>query len=427
MNILMMTNTFLPHVGGVARSIDAFSNEYRRLGHNVKVIAPTFKDMDEHEKDVIRIPAIKNFNKSSFSVALPIPGIITSAMKEFMPDVIHSHHPFLIGSSALRIAHTYQIPLVFTHHTKYEEYTHYVPGDSELLKQFVINLSTNYANLCDLVFTPSESICELIKQRGVTTKTVTLPTGVDTRKYTHLNGKKFRQGIGIPEDAYVIGHLGRLAKEKNLKFLSEAIANLLLDDQSDKKYCFLLVGTGPMKSEMLDYFDSKGLSKKIFSLGLLNPEDVVNAYHAMDIFAFSSKSETPGMVITEAMAAGTPVVAIDAPGVREVVKNSINGKLLFNPSTSEFSEAMFSIATAPLESRQEYSKQALITADEFSLARSVEKALKQFEILREQSLEYRDDNYDVWTSTMRLIESDWERLKEIATAAEAAIKTTKNI
>ena len=111
----------------------------------------------------------------------------------------------------------------------------------------------------------------------------------------------------------------------------------------------------------------------------------------------------------------------------KVLKDSINGKLLFNPSTSEFSEAMFSIATAPLESRQEYSKQALITADEFSLARSVEKALKQFEILREQSLEYRDDNYDVWTSTMRLIESDWERLKEIATAAEAAIKTTKNI
>ena len=118
MNILMMTNTYSPHVGGVARSIEAFSNEYRLRGHNVTVIAPTFKNLEEDENNIIRIPAIQNFNGTDFSVALPIPGIISAAARKFKPDVIHSHHPFLIGSSALRIAHTYQIPIVFTHHTK---------------------------------------------------------------------------------------------------------------------------------------------------------------------------------------------------------------------------------------------------------------------------------------------------------------------
>lgn len=423
MNILMMSNTYSPHVGGVARSIDAFSNEYRRRGHNVVIIAPTFKNIDKNELNVVRIPAIQNFNGSDFSVALPIPGIISSTVKEFKPDVIHSHHPFLIGSSALRVAHTYEIPLVFTHHTKYEEYTHYVPGDSKLLQQFVINLSTNYANLCDLVFTPSESIRELIAKRGVNSRIVTLPTGVDTRKYSNANGKKFRQALGISENTFVIGHLGRLAKEKNLEFLSESIIKFLLESLQSKNCCFLLVGTGPMKTHIIEKFNSRGLSNRIFTAGLLNSDDVVNAYSAMDLFAFSSKSETQGMVITEAMAAGTPVVAIDAPGVREVVKDNINGKLLRNTDSDEFCAAIEIMANLTREDRLLFVREARNTADEFSLMHSADKALSCFEELKDYSLTHRESDYNMWTGAMRLIESDWERVKEFASAADSAIKT----
>lgn len=425
MNILMMTNTYTPHVGGVARSIEAFSKEYRLRGHNVKVIAPTFKNINKDEKNIVRVPAIQNFNGSDFSVALPIPGIITSVVKNFKPDIIHSHHPFLIGSSALRVAHTYNIPIVFTHHTKYEEYTHYVPGDSELLKRFVINLSTNYANLCDLVFTPSNSIQQLITERGVHSKIVTLPTGVDTRKYQNANGHNFRITCGIPEDAYVIGHLGRLTKEKNLHFLMEAIVKYLTRIDITKKCYFLLIGEGPMKPIIIDYLRETGFSDRLITAGLLESQDVINAYHAMDLFIFSSKSETQGMVITEAMAAGTPVVAIDAPGVREVVKENINGKLLYNPSTEEFASAILSIANQPNESKYKFSQQARNTADEFSLIRSADKALSCFEDLKKHSLDSRDQDYHSWTHALNLIESDWERLIEITSAAENAIMTNK--
>lgn len=422
MNILMMTNTFIPHVGGVARSIQAFSCEYRRRGHRVVVIAPTFPNIPAGELDIIRIPAIQKFNGSDFSVALPIPGLISAALKDIKPDVIHSHHPFLIGASALRIAHTYKIPLVFTHHTKYEDYTHYVPGDSEALKRFVINLSTSYANLCDLVFTPSESIASIIRSRGVTSKIVTIPTGVDTEKYKNLNGLEFRKKLGIPEHAFVVGHLGRLAKEKNLQFLATVVEAYFKQSVLTEKPCFLLVGVGPMQEWIVNYFEQKGYSDQLFTVGLLDSHEVVNAYHAMDVFVFSSKSETQGMVITEAMAAGTPVVALDAPGVREVVQDGKNGRLLSEENVAQFSSAIEWLASAERQDKEKLIEAAKQTAEEFSLIRSTDKALKFFEELKNQSLLDRDEDFNIWTHTFSTIESEWERIRELAEAAEAAFQ-----
>ena len=107
---------------------------------------------------MVRIPAIQNFNGSDFSVALPVSGLLSDTLDAFQPDIVHAHHPFLLGMTALRIARYRQLPLVFTHHTLYEQYTHYVPGDSPVLQRFAIQLVTRYANLADRVFAPSESI-----------------------------------------------------------------------------------------------------------------------------------------------------------------------------------------------------------------------------------------------------------------------------
>ncbi|MDP2105797.1 MAG: glycosyltransferase, partial [Desulfobulbaceae bacterium] len=137
MNILMMTNTFTPHVGGVARSIESFTAAYRSKGHQVMVVAPTFENMPADENNVIRIPAIQRFNGSDFSVILPTPGFLSDAIINFQPDIVHVHHPFLIGDTALRIAKQHELPLVFTHHTMYEQYTHYVPGNSTAMKKFI--------------------------------------------------------------------------------------------------------------------------------------------------------------------------------------------------------------------------------------------------------------------------------------------------
>lgn len=422
MNILMMSNTYLPHVGGVAKSIQAFTNEYRNRGHRVVIVAPTFKNFDADEEDTIRIPAIQNFNGSDFSVALPMPGVISTRMKQISPDIIHSHHPFIIGASALRIAHTYELPLVFTHHTKYEDYTHYMPGDSEMMKRFIIKLSTNYANLCDLVFAPSKSIASIILEHGVTSPIVTLPTGVNTDLYVDADGSAFRKSLDIPEDAFVVGHLGRLAKEKNLDFLMQAVIHFLENSTARANTCFLLIGVGPMEKIIRDQFRCRGLSDRLYTAGLLDRKNVVDAYAAMDVFVFSSKSETQGMVITEAMAAGTPVVAIDAPGVREILNDSVNGRLLLDENVIEYSCAIDEIAACSGEHTASLSAQAKKTADIFSLKRSADKALACFNDLINRSIKHRTRDYHMWTHAMRAVHSDWDRIRDISSAAKSAVQ-----
>ena len=165
MNILLMTNTYKPLVGGLEKSVINFSEEFRALGHRVVIVCPDYPDM-KPEEDVIRVPAIQQFNGSDFSVQLPIQGTLTEALGDFKPDIVHSQHPFLIGDTALKIASKFNVPLVFTHHTLYEQNVHYVPGNEESLKRFVIELSTGYANLADHVFAPSESVMLMMKERG---------------------------------------------------------------------------------------------------------------------------------------------------------------------------------------------------------------------------------------------------------------------
>ena len=227
MNIVMMTNTYAPHTGGVARSVAWFSEELRLLGNRVLIVAPSFDDMPDDEQDVVRVPAIQNFNGSDFSVRLPIPGLLRTAIDDFQPDVVHAHHPFLLGETALRIAALRNIPIVFTHHTMYEQYTHYVPGDSPAMQRFAVRLATEFANLCDHVVAPSESIANVLRERGVTSDMTAIPTGINTTHFARGDGVVARRKYEIPEDAFVVGHVGRLAPEKNLSFLARSVCRFL--------------------------------------------------------------------------------------------------------------------------------------------------------------------------------------------------------
>src|SRR5919109_613171 len=178
MRIMMFTNTYLPHVGGVARSVSSYEEEFCRRGHDVRIVAPEFEGAENSTGRVLRTPAIQHFNGSDFSVRIPQPGLMADYVDDFKPDILHSHHPFLLGDSALRMAWSRRLPLVFTYHTMYEQYTHYVPLDSEALKRFVIQMSTDYCNLCSHVVAPSESVAVLLRQRGITTPITSIPTGI---------------------------------------------------------------------------------------------------------------------------------------------------------------------------------------------------------------------------------------------------------
>jgi glycosyltransferase involved in cell wall biosynthesis len=418
MNILILTNTFTPHVGGVARSVEAFTEEYRKRGHRVLVVAPEFPDMPQHEVDVARIPAIQNFNASDFSVALPIHPLLSETLDAFRADIVHSQHPFLLGMTAVRIARHRELPLVFTHHTLYEQYTHYVPGDSPAMKRFAIELATRYANLSDQVFAPSESIKTLLQKRGVSTPIAVVPTGVRLKNFAQGNGQSFRKQMDIPEDAFVVGHLGRLAPEKNLEFLAQAVAGFL---RQDSRAYFLVIGTGPSENTMRDIFRRAGVEARLHITGILQQQPLADALHSMDVFAFASTSETQGMVLTEAMAAGLPVVALDAPGAREVVKDRENGRLLREASPTAFSTALQWVAGLSAEPLRELKQSALDTAEAFSMPRSADKALACYESLKpKSSADYYADERG-WEDVITMIKTEWDIIKGVAGASDAAL------
>ena len=418
MNILMMTNTFTPHVGGVARSIEAFTAEYRKRGHQVLVVAPEFENIPENEVDVIRIPAIQNFNGSDFSVVLSTPGYLTEAIKKFDPDIVHSHHPYLIGGTALRLAIPHNLPLVFTHHTMYEQYTHYVPGDSEALKRFVIQLSTSYANLCNQVFAPSESVVSVLRRRGVVARIDVVPTGVHLEKFAQGSGAGFRAAMDIPENAFVVGYVGRLAPEKNLEFMAKAVTGFF---KSENRAHFLVIGRGPSENRIREIFSLEGMADRLHTPGVLKHPLLASGYRAMDVFAFASKSETQGMVLTEAMAAGVPVVALDAPGAREVVVDHRNGRLLHSETIEEFSSALQWVAALSTERMQQLKQAAENRAKEFSMERSADKALTLYKNLLDKEFFDRHKEYNAWTTILHKIKTEWDVIKGLAGAAGAAL------
>ncbi|MHB1437844.1 MAG: glycosyltransferase, partial [Thiobacillus sp.] len=341
----------------------------------------------------------------------------SDTLDAFRPDIVHSQHPFLLGMTAVRVARRRGLPLVFTHHTLYERYTHYVPGDSPALKRFTIELATRYANLADQVFAPSESIRDLLQQRGVVTPIAVVPTGVRLEHFARGDGPAFRRRMGIPADAFVVGHLGRLAPEKNLEFLAQAVADFV---GSHPRAHFLVIGSGPSETAMCDVFARAGLEARLHVGGILKQQALADALHAMDLFAFASTSETQGMVLTEAMAAGLPVVALDAPGVREVVRDRHNGRLLREATSAVFSAALQWVAALPAESLRDLKQAALETAEAFSMPRSADKALACYEALKPGKAGGSGEDVSAWEEVMTAIRTEWDILKSVAGAGDAA-------
>ncbi|MCG3175211.1 MAG: Alpha-monoglucosyldiacylglycerol synthase [Candidatus Omnitrophica bacterium] len=416
MNILMMTNTYKPIIGGLEKSVESFTGEYRRAGHRVVIVAPEYDGAPE-ESGVVRVPALQDFNGSDFSVQLPVPGVLSAALKGFAPDIVHAHHPFLIGDTALRLAYARSVPLVFTHHSLYEHNTHYVPGDSAALKRFVVELSTGYANVAHQVIAPSGSVRDLLLERGVETPIEVVPTGIDLEPYASGQRERWRRFWGIPKDGYVIGHVGRLAPEKNLELLSAAAARHL---SADPESYLLLVGEGPSRARLEQYFTERGVRERVFFTGLQRGQELVDAYSAMDAFLFVSQSETQGLVLAEALACGVPLIAVDACGVRDAVRDGHNGYLVGRQDEALIADAILRHRRLSAERRSEMRQIAVQDAERYSMPQCAARALGVYErLIEEHAFSRKDDN--LWTAARGRIKAEWRILKNLTKATTGAV------
>jgi 1,2-diacylglycerol 3-alpha-glucosyltransferase len=303
-----------------------------------------------------------------------------------------------------------------------------VPGDSPVLRRFAIQLVTRYANLADMVFAPSESIAALLIERGIHTPINAVPTGVELPQFCQGDGAGFRRKMGIPENAFVVGHIGRLAPEKNLEFLATSIARFINTgftatgsaSYSAEIHC-LVVGTGPSEADIRAIFAQAGITERLHLDGIQTKQTLADAYHAMDVFAFASKSETQGMVITEAMAAGRPVVALDASGVREVVRDKVNGRLLAEESTGSFAAALQWVAEQSTEQALALAQAARETAERYSMPNTANRALAFYQELLQKNATSHDQDDDLWMHLLDLIKAEWNIIEGVAGAAGNSI------
>ncbi len=415
----MISNTYTPIVGGVEHSINSFTAYYRKKGHRVMILTLEYDNAPSNEKEVIRLPSIRHFNGSDFSVRMPIPISLSHVLNDFEPDIVHSHHPFILGDTALRIAKSYQKPLVFTYHTRYEHYTHYVPLDIPVMKKLVIELAAGYSQLADCVIAPSLGIAKMLVKEGVDTRIEIIPTGVDVAGYAGGDGPRFRKKFKIPSDAVLLGFVGRLAVEKNLVFLTESVAKYM---QEDKQSYFLLIGQGPELEKIRAVIDANDMQGRFISPGEIVGEDLIDAYHAMDAFVFASITETQGVVLMEAMAAGTPVIALRASGTEDVVEDGKNGRLVEKEDVADFVSALRSFFGLSAAERQAVKKNALKTAASFSIENMAEKALSVYRSLLDEKSTKHDIESSRWARTIGRWKAEWELIVNMADAVGEVIK-----
>jgi len=429
--ILMLTNTYKPIVGGLERSVETFARELERRGHQVLIVAPEFDSDPQDEPGLLRVPAIRNLTESDYSLPLPMPASVRQSLKRFQPDVIHAHHPFFLGGAGLVLAAELLVPLVFTYHTMYESYTHELPADSAAVKEFVVQYAVRYANLCDAVLAPSGSVASVLRERGVDAEITVVPTGIDPGRFEKGDGKAFRRDHGIPENCFVAGYCGRVTQEKNLELLARGVIEFLKPDgirpgtgsgseEADAR--FLILGDGPLLEQLGQLFRERGLGARLHAPGFLQGQELADGYHAMDAFVFASQSETQGLVLAEAMAAGLPVVALDGPGVRDILEDGRNGRLLRREHPRELAEALEWLRTLAPERRAELSERALGTARRFSVESCVERALEVYRVVRERGRQSRGPQEEgYWSEARRNLAMEWKLIRALASSAAEAV------
>jgi 1,2-diacylglycerol 3-alpha-glucosyltransferase len=331
MHIAHFSNTYRPVISGVVRSVSSFRSALTELGHNVFVFAQHSSDYEDQEPFIFRYPAINLPLGNDAPAAIPISPCIDQLIPALKLDVIHAHHPILVGQVAANKAAELNLPLVFTFHSQYSIYTQYFPISQETVQDFlkdtVENYVRDYLKKCQHIVVPSDSMREiLVDTYGVENQVSVIPTGIDLKPYRKADGEMVRHRHGWEDDIVLIS-AGRLAPEKNWETLIKAVARVL---PRHPKLRLVLVGDGPEREALEKLCKGLGIAQKVEFTGKIPFEEIPNYFKAADFFGFASVTETQGLVTMEAMACGLPVVAVNATGTCDVVTHEREGLLTVN-------------------------------------------------------------------------------------------------
>lgn len=397
LHVAHYTNTYYPLVSGVVRSVSTFRQALTELGHNVFIFAQQANDYNDEEPFIFRYPALDLPLMSGFPLTIPFSAFIDKVMPYLKLDIIHTHHPFLLGQTAANKAAELDIPLVFTFHTRYRDYSHYVSLNQEIVKETISRWLGEYMKQCHHVVVPSESIKQmLMDDYGIINQISVVPTGIDLKPYENLEGQKVRQERGWGDDLVLVS-IGRLAKEKNWELLLEGVARAI---KGRKNVRLALIGDGDYREDLEVLAVDLGIGDQVEFVGKVPFDEIPHCLSAADLFCFASTTETQGLVTMEAIAAGLPVVAVDASGTRDVIEDNHQGFLTLNTPES-FGWAVERVLN-DASLRQRFSEAGKERVKLFEMKREAEKLVEVYEQAIEDHKAHRfvtlDEQKEAFTS-----------------------------
>jgi len=309
-HIALFSECYRPIQNGIVASIDALAHVARGAGHDVTIATPEMPGYRDAGERVLRLRSLPLPTRTGYRLTVPY---LSHRARAF--SIVHAHSPFVTGWLALREARRARVPLVFTYHTQLEEYAHYVPFEARATRALAARLTRGYANAADVVIVPTHAMERRLRELGVRARVAVVPSGIDVALFAAgRRSDALRARFGVAPNQKMVLTVGRLGREKNVERALEAFARL-----ADPEARFAIVGDGPHRLALEAFARRLGVERRTFFARELPRAALPDAYASADAFVFASRSETQGLVLAEALASGTPVLAVDTPQTREVL------------------------------------------------------------------------------------------------------------
>ena len=382
MRIGLFTDSYPPFINGVSTSVAMLKKALEKKGHTVYVVtvsANALKFEIDNENNIIKIPGIP-IGIYDYRISRIYPISMINTIKNWKLDVIHSHTEFGIGIFARLFAKQFNIPLVHTYHTLYEDYTHYIThGYFDKSSKKIVEYLTKF--YCDKtakeLIVPTNKIYNLFKEKYKFEKSIhIIPTGIEVDRFFEENVDKkevatLGKKLGLSKKDYVIIFVGRLAEEKNVEFLLKSQKNLQNKIPNLK---LLIVGDGPDKEKYEKLSKEYNIDKSTIFTGKASWEEIPLYYHNANLFATASTTETQGLTVIEAMASSVPALCIDDESFKGTVIDNLNGKIFKN--NTEYENDVLELYKS--KDIQKYKEQARIQAEHCSSSAYAERVLEVY-------------------------------------------------
>jgi 1,2-diacylglycerol 3-alpha-glucosyltransferase len=434
LHILMISDVYFPRVNGVSTSIKTFREELTRLGHKVTLVVPEYQpeldddtDVDEEienlvfidyeddfEKDIIRVPSRKiplapedRMMKKSHIDRLAKQILFSKQVFSQQYDLVHIHTPFVAHFAGVRLAKRLGIPFIETYHTYFEEYLyHYLPLLPQAFMKSMVRWFTRIqCNKVNTLVAPSTAMLNVLKEYGVKVPINIIPTGVERDLFKKGQGKNFRQKYDIPADRPVIMHVGRVAHEKNIDLIFNALVEV---KKSIPEILLIVAGEGPALNHLNQLGKDLQLQDNLLYVGYLQRNsNLRDCYCAADAVVFASPTETQGLALLEAMAHGVPVISTAMLGTKDVLDAGL-GALIAEETIMDFATKTVQLLEDK-DLHEQLSREAVSLAKSWSSSEMAQKmALLYRETIRVYSREQERllDSQQLETSKQHAINSD---------------------